>query len=54
MALENNQIDNTNTISDEISLKELIIKIKEWASFFKSKLKIIFITRHTKLDLIKF
>ena len=43
MALENNQIDNTNTSSDEISLKELIIKIKEWASFFKSKLKIIFI-----------
>jgi uncharacterized protein involved in exopolysaccharide biosynthesis len=42
MALENNQIVNSSIDNDEISLKELIIKIKEWASFFKSKWKIIF------------
>jgi hypothetical protein len=43
MALENNQIDNTNTSSDEISLKDLIFKIKDWISYLKSKWKIIFI-----------
>lgn len=43
MALENNQIDNTNTSSDEISLKDLILKIKDWTIFLKSKWKIIFI-----------
>jgi hypothetical protein len=36
MILENNQID-----TDEISLKELILKIKEWGSFLKSKWKAI-------------
>jgi hypothetical protein len=43
MALENNQIENSNNDNDEISLKELIIKIKEWGTFFKSKRKLIFI-----------
>ncbi len=43
MALENNQINNVNADNDEISLKELIIKIKEWGSFLKSKWKLIFI-----------
>jgi hypothetical protein len=42
MALENNQIDYTNTSSDEISLKELIVKIKEWLIFFKTKWRVIF------------
>jgi hypothetical protein len=43
MALENNQIENSNIDNDEISLKELIIKIKEWLSFLKTKWKSIFI-----------
>ena len=43
MALENNQIENSNIDNDEISLKELIIKIKEWVTFLKSKWKSIFI-----------
>ena len=43
MALENNQIDNVNADNDEISLKELIVKIKEWGAFLKSKWKSIFI-----------
>ena len=43
MALENNQIENSNIDNDEISLKELIIKIKEWGSFLKTKQKTIFI-----------
>jgi hypothetical protein len=43
MALENNQIENSNIDNDEISLKELIIKIKEWGAFLKSKWKSIFI-----------
>jgi len=43
MALENNQISNSNIDNDEISLKELIIKIKEWGSFLKSKWKGILI-----------
>lgn len=38
MISENNQID-----SQEISLKELILKIKEWVAFLKSKWKIIFL-----------
>jgi hypothetical protein len=41
MALDNNQIEETN--NDELSLKELIVKIKEWISFLKSKWKAIFI-----------
>ena len=43
MAMENNQIENSNIDNDEISLKELIIKIKEWGTFLKSKWKAIFI-----------
>jgi uncharacterized protein involved in exopolysaccharide biosynthesis len=43
MAMENNQIENSNIDNDEISLKELIIKIKEWGAFLKSKWKAIFI-----------
>ena len=43
MALENNQIINSNIDNDEISLKELVIKIKEWVAFLKSKWKLIFI-----------
>ena len=42
MALENNQIENSIIDNDEISLKELIVKIKEWFSFLKSKWKTIF------------
>ena len=38
MALENNKIEN-----DEISIKELIIKIKEWSTFLKTKSQAIFI-----------
>jgi uncharacterized protein involved in exopolysaccharide biosynthesis len=41
MALENNQIDNTNIDNDEISLKELIISIKNYLKFLKTKFKII-------------
>jgi hypothetical protein len=43
MALENNQIENSNIDNDEISLKELIIKIKGWLGFLISKWKSIFI-----------
>ena len=43
MALENNQVHNSNIENDEISLKELIFKIKEWVIYFKSKWKQIFI-----------
>ena len=43
MALDNNQIVNSNIENDEISLKELIVKIKEWSSFLKSKWKVIII-----------
>jgi hypothetical protein len=43
MAIENNQIGNVNTVNDEISLKELIFKIKEWGSFLKTKQKTILI-----------
>ena len=43
MAIENNQMHNMNTDNDEISLKELIIKIKEWVSFLKTKQKNIII-----------
>lgn len=38
MTQEYNQIDN-----DEISLKELILKIKEWSNYLKSKWKLIFL-----------
>jgi hypothetical protein len=43
MALENNQIESSNIHNDEISLKELIIKAKEWIAFIKSKWKLIFL-----------
>ena len=42
MALENNQIVNLNIKNEDISLKEVIIKIKELFFFLKSKWKIIF------------
>ena len=37
MAIIQNQIDNSKIVNDEITLKELIIKIKEWCSFLKTK-----------------
>lgn len=43
MALENNKIENINIDNDEISLKELVIKAKEWVAFIKSKWKLIFV-----------
>jgi len=43
MALENNQIQNSNIINDEFSLKDFIINIEKWLSFLLSKWKIIFI-----------
>ena len=43
MALENNQIANSNIDNDEISLKEVILKIKIWITFLKSKWKLIFL-----------
>ena len=43
MALENNQINNLSFDNDEISLKELVLKIKEGLHFLKSKWKVIFL-----------
>jgi hypothetical protein len=43
MAIDNNQIENSNIDNDEISLKELIVKIKDWVAFLKSKWKAILI-----------
>ena len=43
MAIDNNKIENSDTDNDEISLKELIIKIKDLVVFLKSKWKIFFI-----------
>ena len=43
MALENNQIENSNIDNDSISLKELIINAKVWVDFIKSKWKSIFL-----------
>ena len=43
MALENNQMDNSNIDNDEISLKELVVSIKEWGTFLISKWKAILI-----------
>jgi len=43
MALDNNHIENSNIDNDEISLKELILKIKEWSAFLITKWKSIFI-----------
>lgn len=41
MSLDNNQKENSNIDNDEISLKELIISIKNYFKFLKSKFKII-------------
>ena len=41
MALENNQIENSNIDNDSISLKQFVFKIKEWVVFLFSKWKII-------------
>ena len=41
MALDNNQIENSNISDDEISFKQFIFKIKEWVAFLFSKWKII-------------
>jgi hypothetical protein len=43
MALENNQIHNSNIDNDDISLKEILIKTIEWLNFLKSKWKTIFL-----------
>ena len=43
MALNNNQLENSNLGNDEISLKELFLIIKEWIVFLKAKWKIILI-----------
>ena len=43
MTLENNQISNSNIDNDEISLKELIVNIKDWGTFLRAKWKAIFI-----------
>ena len=43
MALENNQVHTSNIDNDEISLKELFIKINNFYLILKSKWKIIFI-----------
>ena len=43
MPLENNQINSSNIDNDEISLKEIIIIIKEWLIFLKTKWMSIFI-----------
>ena len=43
MSLENKQSENSIIVNDEISFKELIIKIKDWITFLNSKWKYIFI-----------
>jgi hypothetical protein len=43
MSIANNQIENFNSGNDEITLREVIIKIKEWVLFLISKWKIIFL-----------
>jgi hypothetical protein len=43
MGIEQNNFENNHFDNDEISLKELILKTKEWFSFFKSKWKTIFL-----------
>jgi hypothetical protein len=43
MAIENNQIEGSNIDNDEISLKEIVLKIKEQVAFLKSKWKAILI-----------
>ena len=41
MGLEHNQIENSNIDNDEISFKDIIVKVKEWLEFFLSKWKTI-------------
>ena len=43
MALENNSLNNSNIDNDEISLKELLVQIKDWVNYLKTKWKSIFI-----------
>jgi hypothetical protein len=43
MSLKQNNIEHDNSFKNEISLKELIIKIKEWFAYLKSKWKITFL-----------
>ncbi len=44
MSLEQNKINQDTSFNEEISLKELIIKIKEWVAYLKSKWKIIILS----------
>ncbi len=43
MEIEQNKLENNHFENDEISLKELILKIKYWFKFLKSKWKTIFL-----------
>jgi len=43
MAIDTNQIENSNINNDEISLKEIISKTKDWFFYLRTKWKIIFI-----------
>ena len=43
MALDNNQIENSKVTTDEISLKELVLILKNWTTFLESKWKSVFI-----------
>lgn len=43
MALNNNQIENSNVTTEEVSLNELVLILKNWTTFLKSKWKSIFI-----------
>ncbi len=43
MSINQENISQANFDNDEISLKELILKMKEWFAFLKSKWKIIFL-----------
>ena len=44
MGIDQNNIEENNSFNDEISLKELILKIKYWIYFLKNKWKIIAIS----------
>jgi hypothetical protein len=44
MITNQNNIESKNIDNDEISLKDLIIKLKEWFTFLKSKWKIILLS----------
>ena len=47
-------ISQANFDNDEISLKELILKMKEWFAFLKSKWKFIFLAGIIGLDWIDY